>query len=47
LTGYGQDSDRQRSQEAGFDHHLVKPVDVQKLEGLLATLTTKEPRSSK
>jgi CheY-like chemotaxis protein len=28
LTGYGQDSDRQRSHEAGFDHHLVKPVDM-------------------
>ena len=25
MTGYGQESDRQRSQEAGFDHHLVKP----------------------
>jgi CheY-like chemotaxis protein len=28
LTGYGQDSDRTRSEEAGFDAHLVKPVDV-------------------
>ncbi len=37
MTGYGQDSDRQRSQEAGFDHHLVKPVDPQKLQDLLAT----------
>ena len=27
MTGYGQESDRQRSQEAGFDHHLVKPAD--------------------
>jgi CheY-like chemotaxis protein/two-component sensor histidine kinase len=26
ITGWGQESDRQRSQEAGFDHHLVKPV---------------------
>jgi CheY-like chemotaxis protein len=25
MTGYGQESDRQRSKEAGFDHHLVKP----------------------
>ncbi|MBA3231593.1 MAG: response regulator [Acidobacteria bacterium] len=37
LTGYGQDSDRQRSREAGFDHHLVKPVDLEELERLLAT----------
>jgi two-component system CheB/CheR fusion protein len=36
ITGYGQDSDRQRSQEAGCDHHLVKPVDPQKLQDLLA-----------
>jgi len=27
LTGWGQDEDRERSQEAGFDSHLVKPVD--------------------
>lgn len=38
VTGYGQDSDRQRSQEAGFDYHLVKPVDSEKLEELLANL---------
>ena len=37
ITGYGQDSDRQCSQKAGFDHHLVKPVDPQKLQDLLAT----------
>ncbi len=36
MTGYGQDSDRQRSQEAGCDDHLVKPVDPQKLQDLLA-----------
>ena len=36
MTGYGQDSDRQRSEEAGFDLHLVKPVDPQKLQDLLA-----------
>ncbi|HVS64233.1 MAG TPA: PAS domain S-box protein [Thermoanaerobaculia bacterium] len=28
ITGWGQDNDRRRSQEAGFDHHLVKPIDV-------------------
>ena len=27
LTGWGQDADRKRSREAGFDMHLVKPVD--------------------
>jgi CheY-like chemotaxis protein len=38
LTGWGQDEDRRRSQDAGFDHHLVKPVDVDALEVLLANL---------
>jgi PAS domain S-box-containing protein len=46
MTGYGQDSDRQRTQEAGFDHHLVKPVERRKLQNLLATLA-KLPRSAK
>ncbi len=35
MTGYGQDSDRQRSQEAGFDAHLVKPVNLQDVIVLL------------
>ena len=38
LTGYGQDSDRKRSLEAGFDLHLVKPVDPAELEGVLAAV---------
>jgi PAS domain S-box-containing protein len=36
LTGWGQDSDRKKSREAGFDHHLVKPVDYDALADLLA-----------
>jgi CheY-like chemotaxis protein len=36
LTGYGQESDRQKSREAGFDHHLVKPVDFTAVESVLA-----------
>jgi PAS domain S-box-containing protein len=44
LTGWGQDEDRRRSQEAGFDGHLVKPVDHTRLLTLLATLT--EPRTT-
>ncbi|MEO6447541.1 MAG: ATP-binding protein [Gemmatimonadaceae bacterium] len=31
LTGYGQEEDRRRSREAGFAHHLVKPLDAQRL----------------
>jgi len=37
LTGYGQADDRRKSLEAGFDHHLVKPVDPDALFSLLAT----------
>jgi signal transduction histidine kinase/ActR/RegA family two-component response regulator len=36
LTGWGQEEDRQRSLEAGFDHHLVKPVDPEAILELLA-----------
>ena len=42
ITGYGQESDRQRSKEAGFDYHLIKPVAPEKLEELLTLLTTQE-----
>jgi CheY-like chemotaxis protein len=38
LTGWGQDDDRRRSQEAGFDSHLVKPVDHDALVSLLTRL---------
>ena len=38
VTGYGQEADRLHSQEAGFDYHLVKPVDAQKLQDLLVEL---------
>ena len=35
MTGYGQDEDRLRSRDAGFNHHLVKPVDPKVLKQLL------------
>jgi CheY-like chemotaxis protein len=38
LTGYGQPTDRQRAQEAGFDTHLVQPVDLEALARLPDTL---------
>ena len=41
LTGYGQGEDRQRTQQAGFDAHLVKPVDVEALTELLTNLLAK------
>jgi PAS domain S-box-containing protein len=36
LTGWGQEEDRRRTREAGFDHHLVKPADPNDLRQLLA-----------
>jgi PAS domain S-box-containing protein len=36
MTGWGQEEDRRRSKEAGFDHHLVKPADPDALQQLLA-----------
>ncbi len=36
LTGWGQQEDRRRTREAGFDHHLTKPVDIEELRQLLA-----------
>jgi CheY-like chemotaxis protein/two-component sensor histidine kinase len=38
LTGYGQDEDRRRSIEAGFNFHLVKPTSLETLEQLLAPI---------
>jgi len=38
TTGFGQEEDRRRSAEAGFDHHLVKPIDPKVLRSLLASV---------
>jgi two-component system CheB/CheR fusion protein len=35
LTGWGQEEDRRKSSAAGFNHHLVKPVDPRNLQQLL------------
>jgi signal transduction histidine kinase len=37
LTGWGQDEDKQRSREAGFDHHVTKPPEPETLDRLIAT----------
>lgn len=42
LSGYGQQEDRRRAVEAGFDAHLVKPAQYEDLRGLLATVPTPE-----
>ena len=38
ITGWGQEEDKRRAQEAGFDRHLTKPVDLSTLEDLIRTL---------
>jgi CheY-like chemotaxis protein len=35
VTGWGQEEDRRRSKEAGFDQHVVKPLDLEKIEHIL------------
>jgi CheY-like chemotaxis protein len=45
LTGYSEPEDRQRAKDAGFDAHLVKPVDPDDLSRLLARLETRDPGS--
>jgi CheY-like chemotaxis protein len=44
LTGYGRDQDRERSEEAGFAAHILKPVDVEELVGLLSHLGAEPSR---
>ena len=43
VTGYGQEADRLRSDRAGFERHLVKPIDLQQL-ALVLESTLAEPR---
>jgi CheY-like chemotaxis protein len=46
LTGWGQEQDRKMSREAGFDHHLVKPVDPKALMALVAELFNGQRRGA-
>jgi CheY-like chemotaxis protein len=46
VTGYGQESDRERALSAGFDAHLVKPVDIGRLEALVRQLGEGAPEPS-
>jgi PAS domain S-box-containing protein len=45
ASGYGQEDDLQRSREAGFDHHLIKPVEPRRLREILATVGRGPERS--
>ena len=44
ITGYGRASDVKQTESAGFDHHLVKPVDYEKLQAVLATRSRRGAR---
>jgi PAS domain S-box-containing protein len=46
MTGWGQEEDRRRSTDAGFDYHLIKPADVGALETLLLS-TDRTPRPAR
>ena len=39
VTGYGQDADRQRAREAGFDHYVVKPLEPATLEKIVESIS--------
>ena len=43
LTGWGQDEDKRRTREAGFDYHLVKPAEPSELQQLLESSTDRRP----
>ncbi len=47
ITGYGRASDHEQTQAAGFDHHLVKPIDYEKLQALLASCANSLVRKSR
>jgi len=38
VTGYGLEADRRRASEAGFDHHFVKPIDIERLGDMIGTM---------
>jgi signal transduction histidine kinase/ActR/RegA family two-component response regulator len=46
ITGYGQERDRARTGEAGFDYHLLKPADFREVQKILATVMERATTSS-
>jgi CheY-like chemotaxis protein len=45
VTGWGQEQDRRRTRAAGFDRHLVKPIDLRKMPGMLDAVTRRRSRT--
>jgi PAS domain S-box-containing protein len=46
LTGWGQEEDKRRAQEAGFDHHLTKPVEAEAIQKVLAVFAGARSRAA-
>jgi PAS domain S-box-containing protein len=46
FTGYGQDDDRRRVREAGFDHHLLKPLEAESLEKIIDSVPARAASTS-
>ncbi len=46
LTGYGREEDKREAAAAGFDHHLTKPIEIEKLQGLVALVSRTDARSA-
>jgi CheY-like chemotaxis protein len=46
CTGYGQEDDRRKVREAGFDQHLVKPVRIEDLRAIFARMSPEAPRAT-
>jgi DNA-binding response OmpR family regulator len=42
VTGWGQDDDKRRTREAGFDHHMVKPVSLDDLFAILKSVKVQD-----
>jgi CheY-like chemotaxis protein len=45
LSGFGMEEDVRRSLDAGFEHHLTKPIDFQELERFLGTMASRADHS--
>jgi len=45
MSGYGMNADRERSRVAGYRHHMVKPMDLEKLEAYLAEAALERARA--
>jgi signal transduction histidine kinase/ActR/RegA family two-component response regulator len=45
VTGWGQENDRQRAREAGFHHHMIKPVEPEGIQAILRSVSAREARA--